>query len=314
MKRIVTVTFNPAIDKSTTVTELIPEKKLSCTNPVYQPGGGGINVARVIARLGGEVTALYLAGGYSGNAFSDLLEKESIKSIVTQTVGQTRENLVVLETSTGRQYRFGMPGPEIAQLEWQQCLHSLRSIPEIDYIVASGSLPPGIPNEIFEELAAIAKHKKAKLIIDTSGEALKKAVAAGIYLIKPNLRELSMLIGKELLSEQNIIESASALIKTGKCEVVVVSLGANGAILVTEKESLKIIPPAVTVKSTVGAGDSMVGGIVMLLARGQSLAEAFKYGIASGTAATLNSGTELCHTEDVDRLYRQLLNKLTYTG
>ena len=142
--------------------------------------------------------------------------------------------------------------------------------------------------------------------MDTSGEALRKVVETGVYLIKPNLRELSALAGKELLSEQEITAAAEALVKSGNCQVVVVSLGARGAMLVTEKETLKIIPPAVTVKSTVGAGDSMLAGIVTFLAKGEGIAQAFRYGLASGTAATLNPGTELCRLSDVNSLYKQL--------
>ena len=312
MKKIVTVTFNPAIDKSTTVAELIPEKKLSCTTPVYQPGGGGINVARASSRLGGNVTAVYLAGGYTGNYFNELLEKERINCIVTQTKAQTRENMVVFETRSGQQYRFGMPGSEIRSQELRQCLAAITAIPEMDYLVVSGSLPKGISVNIFEKLAAIAKLRNAKLIVDTSGEALSRAVAAGVYLIKPNLRELSALTGKELSSEEDIIAAAQALIKSGNCQAVVVSLGARGAMLVTSDNSLKICPPTVNVKSTVGAGDSMVAGIVTLLAKGEDIAEAFRYGIASGTAATLNSGTELCHLTDVEKLYKQLQKIIQY--
>ena len=306
MKKIITVTFNPAIDKSTSVAELIPEKKLNCTDPVYQPGGGGINVARAVSRLGGDVTAVYLAGGYTGSYFNELLDKEHVRRIVTQTKAPTRENMVVFETSSGQQYRFGMPGPEITRLEWQQCLNSISEIAEMDYLVASGSLPKGIPADVFDELAKIAKSRSAKLIVDTSGEALGRAVAAGVYLIKPNLRELSALTGKELLSEEEIIAAAESLVKSGNCQVVVVSLGNKGAILVTAEEKLKIVPPQVNVKSTVGAGDSMVAGIVTQLARGNGLVEAFKYGIASGTAATLSPGTELCHLGDVADLYKRL--------
>jgi len=306
MKKIITVTFNPAIDKSTTVAELIPEKKLSCTTPVYQPGGGGINVARAASRLGGHVTAAYLAGGYTGNYFNELLEKERIKCLVTQTNAQTRENMVVFETKSGQQYRFGMPGPDISASEWQQSLTSIATIVEMDYLVVSGSLPKGIPVDIFEQLARIAKHRDARLIVDTSGEALSKAVETGVYLIKPNLRELSALAGKELSSEQEIIAAAETLVKSGNCQVVVVSLGARGAILVTADQIMKLSPPAVIVKSTVGAGDSMVAGIVTLLAKGEDIAEAFRYGIASGTAATLSPGTELCHLTDVEELYKQL--------
>lgn len=304
MATIITITFNPAIDKSTTVPVLIPEKKLKCTEPVYEPGGGGINVARAIKKLGGEAVAVYLAGGYTGKTFTQLLTDETVESVVTETKANTRENLIVLETASNQQYRFGMPGPIISEKEWQECLHSIEKIKDVEYIVASGSLPKGVPTDIFARIALIAKKKNAKLIVDTSGEALKQAVQAGVYLIKPNLGELSSLLGKEELNIELVDDAAREVIEKGNCEVVVVSMGPAGAMLVTKETALHIMPPAVKIKSTVGAGDSMVAGITLSLAQNKTIAEAAQYGVACGTAATMNPGTELCRKEDADRLYK----------
>ena len=309
MPAIITVTFNPAIDKSTSVPVLIPEKKLKCALPVYEPGGGGINVARAIKKLGGEATAIYLAGGCTGKTFTQLLTDESVDSIVTATKESTRENLIVLDTASNLQYRFGMPGQEISEPEWQQCLQSIEQITDVEYIVASGSLSPGIPTDIFARIALIARKKNARLIVDTSGEALKEAVAAGVYLIKPNLGELSMLLGKEELNIELVDDAAKEVIEKGNCEVVVVSMGPAGAMLVTKELALQIMPPAVKRKSTVGAGDSMVAGIVLSLTRNKSLTEAVQYGVACGTAATMNPGTELCKKEDAEHLYKLIKNK-----
>ncbi len=312
MPAIITVTFNPAIDKSTSVPVLIPEKKLKCALPVYEPGGGGINVARAIKKLGGEATAIYLAGGCTGKTFTQLLTDESVDSIVTATKESTRENLIVLDTASNLQYRFGMPGQEISEPEWQQCLQSIEQITDVEYIVASGSLSPGIPTDIFARIALIARKKNARLIVDTSGEALKEAVAAGVYLIKPNLGELSMLLGKEELNIELVDDTAKEVIEKGNCEVVVVSMGSAGAMLVTKELALQIMPPAVKRKSTVGAGDSMVAGIVLSLTRNKSLTEAVQYGVACGTAATMNSGTELCRKEDAEHLYKLIQNKASF--
>ncbi len=309
MPAIITVTFNPAIDKSTSVPVLIPEKKLNCALPVYEPGGGGINAARAIKKLGGEATAVYLAGGYSGKIFTQLLTDELVESIVTETRESTRENLIVLEIASYQQFRFGMPGPTIRESEWQACLTSIENIQDVEYIVASGSLPQGVPTDIFARIALIARKKNARLIVDTSGEALKEAVAAGVYLIKPNLGELSMLLGKEELNIEVVEDEARKVIEKGNCEVVVVSMGPFGAMLVTKKGALQIMPPAVKRKSTVGAGDSMVAGIVLSLSRNKSLTEAVQYGVASGTAATMNPGTALCLKEDADHLFRLIQNK-----
>ncbi len=309
MPTIITVTFNPAIDKSTSVPVLIPEKKLKCALPVYEPGGGGINVARAIKKLGGKAVAVYLAGGYSGKTFTQLLTDELVDSIVTETRESTRENLIVLETASNQQYRFGMPGPTIREPEWQACLNSIENIQDVEYIVASGSLPQGVPTDIFARIAFIARKKNARLIVDTSGEALKEAVAAGVYLIKPNLGELSMLLAKEELNIELVDDAAKEVIEKGNCEVVVVSMGPAGAMLVTKELALQIMPPAVKRKSTVGAGDSMVAGIVLGLTRNKSLTEAVQYGVACGTAATMNPGTELCKKEDAEHLYKLIKNK-----
>ena len=309
MPAIITVTFNPAIDKSTSVPVLIPEKKLNCALPVYEPGGGGINAARAIKKLGGEATAVYLAGGYSGKIFTKLLTDELVESIVTETRESTRENLIVLETASNQQFRFGMPGPNISKQEWQDCLKSIEDIIDVEYIVASGSLPQGVPTDIFARIALIARKKNARLIVDTSGEALKEAVAAGVYLIKPNLGELSMLLGNEELNIELVDDAAKEVIEKGNCEVVVVSMGSAGAMLVTKEGALQVMPPAVKRKSTVGAGDSMVAGIVLSLTRNKSLTEAVQYGVASGTAATMNPGTALCRKEDADHLFRLIQNK-----
>jgi len=310
MPSIITITFNPAIDKSTSVPVLIPEKKLNCSSPVYEPGGGGINVARAIKKLGGDATAVYLAGGYTGKIFTHLLNSEAVEFIVTETKGNTRENLVVLETASTQQYRFGMPGPAISEPEWQACLNSIENIKDVEYIVASGSLPQGVPTDIFARIALIARKKKARLIVDTSGEALKLAVQAGVYLIKPNLGELSSLLGKDELNIELVDDAAREVIEKGNCEVVVVSMGPAGAMLVTKELALQILPPAVKRKSTVGAGDSMVAGMVLSLSKNKSLTETVQYGVACGTAATMNPGTELCRKVDAGHLYNIIRSKM----
>jgi 6-phosphofructokinase 2 len=309
MPAIITVTFNPAIDKLTSVPVLIPEKKLKCAEPAFAPGGGGVNVARAIRKLGGHAVALYLAGGHTGKLFTRLLLNEDVESIVMETKEYTRENLIVLETASNQQYRFGMPGPHITESEWQDCLKKIEIITGVEWIVASGSLPPGIPTDIFARIAFIARNKNARLIVDTSGEALKHAVQEGVYLIKPNLGELSSLAGTEELKIESVDDAAREVIGRGNCEVVVVSMGPTGALLVTKDLVQQIIPPPVKRKSTVGAGDSMVAGIVLQLAGKKSLTEAVQYGVACGTAATMNPGSELCRKEDADLLYRFIHDK-----
>lgn len=309
MSSIITVTLNPTIDKLTSAPVLIPERKIRCSEPVFEPGGGGVNVARAIKKLGGNALALYLAGGHTGHFFNRLLAEENVETLVTETQSYTRENLIVMETASDQQYRFCMPGPHIRESEWQDCLKKIELHTNVDYIVASGSLPPGVPTDIYGRIAWIARKKKARLIVDTSGEALRQAVHEGIYLVKPNLGELSYLAGKTELQIESVDDVAMEIIDAGKCEVIVVSMGPTGAMLVTKDFALQIVPPPVKKKSTVGAGDSMVAGMVMSLDAGKPLLDAVQYGVACGTAATMNSGTQLCRKEDVELLYKLIQQK-----
>lgn len=303
MPVIVTITLSPCIDKSTSVTSLIPEKKLICTPPKLEPGGGGINVARAIKKLGGYAIAIYPSGGYTGAFFNELMKKEGIDAVIINTKNETRENIIVLDESSNDQYRFGMPGNELSEQEWAQCLNAVDNINAIDFIIASGSIPPGVPLNIFGRLAKIATNKKAKLIVDTSGDALKEALKEGVYLLKPNLGELSRLADKPNMELKDVENIAKEIITNGRCEVIVVSMGATGAMLVTKEGAATFTPPPVQRKSTIGAGDSMVAGIVHYLSMGYGIEEAVRYGVACGSAATMNPGTALCNKADADKLF-----------
>lgn len=303
MPSIVTITLSPCIDKSTSVPELLPERKLQCTAPKLEPGGGGINVARALKKLGEDAIAIFPSGGYTGRFFNHLMEIDKIHSKIIEIENETRENIIVLDQSINCQYRFGMPGTKLNEAEWKNCLTAVEEIDNIDFLVASGSLPPGVPTNIYATLADIAKKKKAKFIVDTSGEALKDAAERGVYLMKPNLGELSYLAGLKELIHDDVVEVARKIIAKGMCEVMVVSMGMHGATLVTKDSFETITSPKVDLKSTVGAGDSMVAGIIFFLSKGKSIAEAIRFGVACGTAATMNPGTELCKKEDAERLF-----------
>ena len=306
MNNILTITFSPCIDRSFSVPELVAEKKLRSSIPKTEPGGGGLNVARVLTRLGANAIALYPSGGYTGKALDQLMADERVSAISVQTQNETRENIMVIETSTNRQFRFIMPPTSLSEKEVERILKCIEEVKETDFIVVSGSLPSGITPVSFSQINAIAGGRNAKLIVDTSGDMLKHAVDQGVFLIKPNVSELAYLAGKESLSVDEIAYEAKQIIKTGKCEIIVVSMGAAGAMLVTKDKTIPIMPPAVEIKSTVGAGDSMVAGIVFALSRTEDIETAVQYGVACGTAATLTSGTELCHKEDVEKLFDQI--------
>lgn len=302
MSKILTLTFSPSIDKSAVVKAMIPDKKMHCSNPNAEPGGGGINVARVIKRLGGDVTAVFPSGGYVGKLFNDLLTAENVAFECIETKNETRENFVIQDLETNQEFRFGMPSNALFDHEWKACLSMIENHENIDFIIASGSLPLGVPMDIYAQLSKIAKSKNAKFIVDTSGEALKNAIDEGVYLLKPNLEELGILINKKDLKVENIEVAARDLIKNNNIEIIVVSLGANGAMLVTKNECHTMKPPKVTVKSTVGAGDSMVAGIVFGLSKKMNFSECLQLGIACGTATTMNLGSALCNKSDVEKL------------
>ncbi|MFN2239272.1 MAG: 1-phosphofructokinase family hexose kinase [Thermoanaerobaculia bacterium] len=307
MKNILTLTVNPTIDKNTRVEHVRPEKKLRCERAWRNPGGGGVNVSRAIHRLGGTSTLLYLGGGATGNILEDLLEDEGLTPRRISIEGWTRENLIVYEERSEQQYRFGMPGPEVSEEEWQGCLDELGAVdPPPDYLVASGSLAPGMPEDFYLRVARVADHLGARLVADTSGEALRHLIGSNAFLLKPNVRELQDLAGKELGDEQEKIDAAQRLIAEGCCSVVVLSLGSGGAMLITADDSEHVRAPTVPIRSKVGAGDSMVAGIVLGLSRDMDLEDAVRFGTAAGAAAVMTEGTELCRREDTEQIYSRM--------
>jgi 6-phosphofructokinase 2 len=307
MTRVVTVTVNPAVDVNTAVEVVAPEKKLRCEPPRYEPGGGGINVSRAMTRLGASSRAVYLAGGPHGELLRRMLDDEGLDQTPLPVDGLTRESLIVLERASGQQYRFGMPGPEVHEEAWRRCVEALRaSDPVPDYVVASGSLAPGMPDDFFATLAVVARELGARMVLDTSGEPLKRGVDAGVFLIKPNLREFRELVGDDLRTGDDQRRAARRLVADGRAEVVLVSLGAGGALLADGDGVRHLQAPTVPIRSKVGAGDSMVAGIVTGLVRDLDVLDAVRLGIAAGAAAVMTDGTELCRRDDTERLFDEI--------
>jgi 6-phosphofructokinase 2 len=308
MQTIATLTMNPTIDKSSSVDHVVSGRKLRCKPPRHEPGGGGINVSRAILKLGGESTTLYPAGGPTGQMLQHLLTEEGLKHHPISIKEWTRENLTILEEATDHQYRFGMPGPPMNTEEWQQCLAALAALkPAPDYLVASGSLPPGVPADFYARVVRAMRDIRARVIVDGSGEPVRLAAREGVYLLKPNMREFQQLVGQEVTDEADIEAAAREIIGRGQSKVIVVSLGAAGAVIVSKEACEFLRSPTVPIKSRVGAGDSMVAGIVLSLARGKTLHEAVRFGVAAGAAAVMTPGTELCRREDAERLYARMM-------
>ena len=303
--KIVTLTMNPVLDKNTNAKLVVPEKKIRCKTPSYAPGGGGINVSRAIKKLGSNSVAIFLAGGNNGKSMAKLLDEESIQHEQIDSGVDVRENLMVLDETTNNQYRFGMPGHEVDEKYWKNVLTSIKNIqPKPAYLVASGSLPPGVPDDFYARLAQFAKQNDIRMVLDASGASLKLALEEGVYLIKPNLREMAGLLEKDVLTGMEQEEAAKKFLKNNFCEVLLLSLGARGAMVASNADVISyIVPPTMPVISTVGAGDSMVAGMVKGLTKGLSTHQAARYGVSAGTAAAMTPGSELCRKVDTEKIY-----------
>ncbi|WP_315725198.1 MULTISPECIES: 1-phosphofructokinase family hexose kinase [unclassified Bradyrhizobium] len=303
MSDIVTITPNPAVDVSTTVERIVPVAKLRGTTQRRDPGGGGINVARVITRLGGDVAALYPVGGPTGVLLRQLVDTEGVSSLTWTTAEDTREDFFVQERATGQPYRFILPGPALTEPEWQAGLALLGGLdPFPRFVVGSGSLPRGVPTDYYARLAAVARTRGAQFILDTSGPALAAAVAGGVDLIKPSLHEMRDLVGGEPSDATAWEQAARVLIMNGKVGMIALTMGHLGALLVTPERVLRAQPLTMVPVNAVGAGDSFLGALVAKLAASEPLEDAFRFAVAAGAAALLRTGTALCDPADVSRL------------
>jgi 6-phosphofructokinase 2 len=306
MTPIVTLTLNPAIDGSSTAELVRPTHKIRTTGDRYDPGGGGINVARVIAELGGRALPVYLAGGATGGVLDELLHERGLPFRRIAIAGHTRISLAVLERSTGQEYRFVPEGPEVTPGEWLECLSVIDGL-DFDWLVCSGSRPRGLPDDCFVTLVRRAQDRSARVVLDSSGPGLGATLAAGgLALVKPSLGEFRALTGLPLETPEAAADAARRLVDAGQAEVVAVTMGHDGALLVTAEDTLLRHPPKVEVQSATGAGDSFVGAMTLALAQGRPVRDAFLYGMAAGSATVMRPGTELARRADVERLHDEL--------
>ncbi|EOZ2184938.1 6-phosphofructokinase II [Enterobacter hormaechei] len=303
MASIYTLTLSPSLDSATMTPQIYPEGKLRCSAPVFEPGGGGINVARAITHLGGKATAIFPAGGATGEHLVALLADEQVAVDTVDARDWTRQNLHVHVESSGEQYRFVMPGAKLSDDEFRQLEEKVLTIESGSLLVISGSLPPGVKTEKLTALVQAVLQRGIRCIVDSSGDALKAALEPGqLELVKPNQKELSALVNREFNQPDDVRTAAEELVRTGKAHRVVVSLGPQGALAVDKTGCVQVVPPPMKSQSTVGAGDSMVGAMVLKLAQGASLLEMARYGVAAGSAATINQGTRLCSLADTQKI------------
>jgi 6-phosphofructokinase 2 len=300
---IVTLTMNPALDITTSVDRVHPTDKLRCDGARYDPGGGGINVARVAHVLGASVAAVFPAGGPPGDVIADLLATECVPFHRVRISGRTRESFTINEESSGQQYRFVLPGPRLTYAERAQCVDELRAVAgSAQFVVVSGSLPPGVPADFHQQIADVCGDLGTRLILDTSGTGLRH-ITSGVFLLKPSVRELRECVRRELATEAEQVAAAQGLVRRGQAQVVVVSLGNQGALLITPDVAQRI--PAIKMRSGsgVGAGDAMVAAITVGLSRGWPLSKSVRSGVAAGAAMLMTPGTGVCSRGDIERLF-----------
>jgi 6-phosphofructokinase 2 len=301
MKPIATFTLNPAIDVACEADEVRHTQKIRTFNDKIEPGGGGINVARALCGFAAPVRAIYLAGGAPGRVLDAMVGELGIQRDAIWVKGETRISLNVRERDSGLEYRFVPEGPTVSEDEWRQALDCVAGV-DCDYFVASGSLPPGVPDDFYRHLIKLIDAKSARFMLDTSGRELGAALEAGVFLIKPSLVELEELIGRPLHGKHQIAQAAAELVLGGRARLVAVTLGQAGSILVGEEGAWFLPAIDVPVRSAVGAGDSFLAGMAFGLAAGKNLTTAFRMGAAAGAAAVQSPGTDLCKTADVDLL------------
>jgi 6-phosphofructokinase 2 len=307
---IVTLTMNPALDVSTSVDSVHPEHKMRCGPARFDPGGGGVNVSRAIRNLGGSSTPIYPLGGSTGDRYRAFAADDALTSVVVAITGETRESFTVDERSTGDQYRFVLPGPTLLDAEWRACLAAaVARVPRGGYLVASGSLPPGVPDDFYAMLARSTAEQDVRLVVDSSGRQLQNALSEGVFLIKPSRDELAELVGadRELTPDEQF-GAVHQLVDDGRAEMVALTMGSAGALLVSRSGALRLPTPSVRVVSTVGAGDAFLGGLVLRLAEGRPISDAFRTAVAAGSATAMMPGTELCRADDVTRLEAELVS------
>lgn len=306
MKSIATLTMNPTIDVSYDVAEMRHTHKMRTDNEWYAPGGGGINVARVFVRLGGNARSYYLSGGATGPALDGLLDLHQLVRTRIPIKGPTRIASAVLEQHTGKEYRFTPAGPHIAESEWGECLDRLTQT-DADIVIMSGSLPPGVPEDFYPRAITRLRERGVEVVLDSSGKALAQGIdQGGLLLVKPSSGELESYVGKPLADHAALALAAKRIVAAGKARLVAVTLGHEGAILARDDTAFFLPALPIEAASAVGAGDSFVAAMVFALARGDDDLDAFRFGLAAGSAAVLRAGTGLAHPADIARLLQQI--------
>lgn len=300
-QRIVTLTVNPALDIAMEASEVRPGHKTRTRGATYDAGGGGVNVSRVVHALGGQTLAILAVGGLTGRFIEEILVDAGVPCSAVIVPGTTRVSLMVHETSSGAEYRFVPEGGVLRPSDAQRFLSLLRDV-QADWLVASGSLPPGFPADFYAQVAHLARHRDIRFALDTSGVALEAALHQGIDLLKTSLSEFQTIVGAEASDGGSLAGEASRLAASGAASMLALTLGKQGAILATSAERWIVPAIPVPVRGSVGAGDSFLAGLVLGLARGQPPQEALQLALATGAAAVMAQGTARVDRQRVEAL------------
>lgn len=298
---IFTLTLNPAIDEAITTDQLTLGGTNRSQLDALDPGGKGLNASRVIWRLGRPTVAFGFVGGVTGDMIRARLNTEGVPHQFGQVSDLTRLNMMIYERGTGRRTRIYLPGAGVEPSQLVEIREHLAEMSIDGVVILGGSLPPGLPTTTYRDLVTWLKERGIRTIVDTSGAALEAVLGAEPTLIKPNVEEVAEILGRELLSDQDILEAARELRARGP-ENVVISQGAQGAIGISRNDEWKAVPPLIVARSTVGSGDSMVAGLAIALNEGHGLPEGLRLGTATGAATATTPGTHLCQLDGVDRL------------
>lgn len=299
---IYTVTLNPALDRSIEVEKLRSDDANRIEAEKSYAGGKGIDASRVIQVLGGQSRALGFVGGFNGMELEQRLLRQGVPCDFVETRGDTRTNIIIYVRSTGTYTTLNAKGPDVNEVETKELLNKIRELEDMSYMIVSGSIPRGVGDDIYRQIVDIARKKGAFVALDTDGEPLKLGIEAGPSIIKPNIHELGRLMGQEITSTEGALSAANEL-KKKEIDIILVSMGGKGALLVSDSARLLAVPPKITVGSTVGAGDSLLAGFVLAHFQGRRLAECLRFGVAAGAATAMSRGTELCKREDVEALF-----------
>ena len=299
---IVTLTPNPAIDHTVTLDNFVPEDANRIVSSRSDPGGKGINVSRVLLELGCESLATGFISGGRGRFIEHALHEQGIYTDFLHTPGQTRTNITIIDRKHNTTTILNERGPETDRNHVPHLLQRLRRhLRPGDWLVIGGSIPPGLDSGLYREVITLARSRGVRCILDADGQPLLQGIAAKPFLVKPNRTEVERMLGRMRRRADPLREAAEQIHAAG-AEVVVLSQGAKGAIVVSDEGAWRIYPPAVSADSTVGTGDAMVAGLVQVLSQGGPLPDALRLGAAAGAATALTAGTQLCRRADVVRL------------